>query len=616
MPDPAVVDAQVIACQAKLAQEMHQAGIDCSGFSPADQRKLRCQRTEFVHGITEGPTGLCVGSSVAGATQAVFETAFSVFNLPDFISKVFVCATKENCGAPRLTPAEQTKVDEARSEVAAEFEQIENLVETELCAKRSGTRACPLPQLTCREWDRVISGQTVYKNLRAYSAKSVSDADGFHKGNLCDRVLEESGRRRSRIRSSAESLVARAIAQLDKRWLCFQTRFLWEEGCGLAGYGIGYGLVALLTSTATKALIKGASEAEAFEKVVGEAKGKSAHALARALEDLKSPVAIDNPNRPSGPIKAFDLTRKADETRAGGWFLGSPEDFENLLKSGSIKQGTYVKITVRIKGKDYEMLAPRIPGGTDSAKGLLNTHRSLIQKYVDMFGENPEVVNAGECLLTATGTIDHCTTMTGTFRDSALSAPYLVDVAEAFGQRRAAHTRAEPYAPPTEEEIPQRQLAAKKLEETPTVPHYRRDEIDEIEKEARAQKGSDPQHASARVEAAVAKKVMNDYPGLYEGFENFNNRARVEYYASDNNSGVSVAFIKKARAAIKEATGERKEAYSRLWEFFLQGGQEGTAAAFAKQRRMNVIALRQPYDNLNLFRDYIADFTRDVLDKP
>ena len=306
-----------------------------------------------------------------------------------------------------------------------------------------------------------------------------------------------------------------------------------------------------------------------------------------------SPVPAENPHRPSETLVPSHPERLASEVHSSGWFLKSPADFDELVRTGQIKNGTYVMLVVRRNGEDYLMMVPRIPDSENILANRINTHRSLMQKYEDLFGEKANVVDAGECLISAAGVMFGCNTRTGTFRTSTLSHQYLADVADSFHVRRKPYSNVQLYIP-----------EPKPVPGSTTKSTFTRTDVGHVEGEAAV---------------AMAKQLTGSYPGTVERLEQFSLTMQRKY-PGDNPSGMSADYLKryfevKRAAKLAPDGAARADAYARINQFFLES-REGIVEAFQKTKAGNIYNKRPPEEGFDVINTYYEDFIRDIENSP
>lgn len=295
------------------------------------------------------------------------------------------------------------------------------------------------------------------------------------------------------------------------------------------------------------------------------------------LANRPPPMEIPSRFRPSSLIPDSGRAVDANEVRAAGKILTSPEEVKRMVDSGELRDGTFVMLVVRDRqGRDHLLLENRIPTGKALDEERYVSHRSLRQKWRDTYGEDPKVVGAGECNINGAGLLVGCINRSGSYHDGNTSPDYLMDVAEAYGFRRDAHT-------------------ARKAFDA---------------KVANAEIG----HFNAVQEMQWARMSREAEPGLLEATRE-NLRKLYREHGADNSSGLDMTWTKKAiKLGIRpdpSMPAEKAQAYKNIF-MIIQGSREGSVPALGRVIERIREESKNPQAEFAAIRKYFPDFIRDA----
>lgn len=283
----------IVACESEFAR----SNTDCSHLSPANEHKKICHPSQFCYppqsvSDTLKNCGLEALLPFVDIITGIVEVPYAVVS--DLVQSTYQCVTRPNCGVQQLSAERRASLEEAHRSYSDWTAQVEAEEERKMCSENSRESGCPLSELSCRQWDQVIQGNTVQVGERSFSANQISSRDGFNKGNFCRRTFERSGRiiseqRNSKTREAAEA-IRLWLADFKERHRCFQPRHLAEELCSNLGTAAAIVTGPALLTGAISLAMRGMKAAEIFRELRTPIVTRTS-AVASTVERVVEPTA-------------------------------------------------------------------------------------------------------------------------------------------------------------------------------------------------------------------------------------------------------------------------------------------------------------------------------------
>lgn len=350
MQDPLLCEAPCWKNQAKNFQDLLKVQVatckeelkskNCDAIPDTDERKL-CHPSQFCRGeddnamrIIEG-CGFGLVDPTLKALEGLFTVPYAIFK--SLADSAILCATEPSCGIPNLSAERKEELLRNLKDYLSRLEAMEREEEATLCKRQISGFGCPLPAVSCREWDRIlVQGKTA----------GISQKDGFNKGQFCKAVINAVGQRRISDLNSDARKAAEAVQlwfrNYQQRYPCFQAKYVLAEACKALGtLGTFYSLP-LLFSNALFLASRGLSALEISKLLESAA----------AIKSLKISKASSRSETFELSLKRraeTDLTLRANLEKAG-------EILPEILKLGPVKAEKIIESIGKLSPDELKIL--------------------------------------------------------------------------------------------------------------------------------------------------------------------------------------------------------------------------------------------------------------------
>lgn len=168
-------------------------------------------------------------SGIKAAVVFPFELLYQTSTL------IYDCSTEKNCGVKGLSENQTVAYRQNLNMYFDELKEIEVINEIKLCQENRKGYGCPVPEVTCREWDEYLTKGKVQR-LIDFKANS---KDGFNKGNFCKEILKRTSaeldvQKNSQARAAAKA-VQMFMTEYAQRWSCYRPEYQKIEACKALG---------------------------------------------------------------------------------------------------------------------------------------------------------------------------------------------------------------------------------------------------------------------------------------------------------------------------------------------------------------------------------------------
>lgn len=209
---------------------------NCEAIPDSDERKL-CHPSQFCQDNSNDELeilrqcGLGLTNPTVQSLKSLVESPLNFFL--GIVEAAATCSTIENCGMYRMSHQQKKEFEINIKAYFAKVYDEERAEEAKLCQQMHKGYGCPLPELSCREWDRFLVGPK--------KSQIVSSKDGFNKGRFCAEVAQRVGKELADKRKTHAKAAAQALefwfTSYKQRFPCYQNKYVLVEACKLLGTG-------------------------------------------------------------------------------------------------------------------------------------------------------------------------------------------------------------------------------------------------------------------------------------------------------------------------------------------------------------------------------------------